>query len=414
MRYILEIISNYLVEYGINVKLSKVLSTGLIVILVILSCIIADFIIKRVFLKLLERYIRRNKIKWDNFLLERKVFQKISKIIPAIIIYISASAFDGFQVFIEKIALTYIYIISVIVISSILDVVDDVYRSFPVSRTKPIKGLLQVIKICIYVIIAVIIVSNLLDKDPLILLSGIGALTAITTLVFKDSILGLVAGVQLSGNNMLRIGDWIEMPKYGADGDVIDITLNTVKVQNWDKTIVTLPAYALISDSFKNWRGMHDTGGRRIKRSIYIDTSSIKFCTAEMLEKFKKIQYITDYLKQKEEEIREHNTKNKVNEETLVNGRHLTNIGTFRAYIQHYLKNHPKIHQGLIQMVRQLPPCEHGLPLEIYVFTDGTNWVLYEGVQADIFDHILAVASEFELRVFQSPTGYDIQQITSK
>jgi len=412
--YVLEVIGNYLVEHGISEGLSKVLSTGFIVILVILSCIVADFIIKRVLLKLLERYIRGNKIKWDNFLLERKVFQKASKIIPAIIIYISASAFDGFQVFIEKTALTYIYIISVIVVSSILDVVDDVYRSFPVSRTKPIKGVLQVVKICIYIIMAVIIISNLLDKDPLILLSGIGALTAITTLVFKDSILGLVAGIQLSGNNMLQIGDWIEMPKYGADGDVIDITLNTVKVQNWDKTIVTIPAYALIADSFKNWRGMHDTGGRRIKRSIYIDTSSIKFCSAEMLEKFKKIQYIEDYIKQKEEEIREHNTKNKVNEETLVNGRHLTNIGTFRAYTQHYLKNHLQIHQGLIQMVRQLPPCEHGLPLEIYAFTNGTNWIFYEGVQADVFDHILAVASEFELRVFQSPTGHDIQQITSK
>ncbi len=414
MIYVLEVIGNYLVEHGISEGLSKVLSTGFIVILVILSCIVADFIIKRVLLKLLERYIRGNKIKWDNFLLERKVFQKASKIIPAIIIYISASAFDGFQVFIEKTALTYIYIISVIVVSSILDVVDDVYRSFPVSRTKPIKGVLQVVKICIYIIMAVIIISNLLDKDPLILLSGIGALTAITTLVFKDSILGLVAGIQLSGNNMLQIGDWIEMPKYGADGDVIDITLNTVKVQNWDKTIVTIPAYALIADSFKNWRGMHDTGGRRIKRSIYIDTSSIKFCSAEMLEKFKKIQYIEDYIKQKEEEIREHNTKNKVNEETLVNGRHLTNIGTFRAYTQHYLKNHLQIHQGLIQMVRQLPPCEHGLPLEIYAFTNGTNWIFYEGVQADVFDHILAVASEFELRVFQSPTGHDIQQITSK
>lgn len=404
-------IRDLLIGYGISDKLSETLSIGFVLVLTILLCIISDYIIKRVLINNLTHYIKNNRIKWDNYLLDRRVFEKLSRIVPAIIIYVAAPAFKHLQELIEKVTLSYICIVLVVFLSSILDVIDDVYRGFQVSRVRPIKGILQVIKIIFYVLASVVVVSVFLDKDPLILLSGIGALTAVTSLVFKDSILGLVAGYQLSANDMLRIGDWIEMPKYGADGFVIEITLNTVKVQNFDKTIVTIPAYLLISDSFKNWRGMQESGGRRIKRAIYIDTTSIKFCTKEMLEKFKKIQYITEYIQRKEKEIQEYNTSHKVNEEILVNGRHLTNIGTFRAYIQYYILNHPKIHKGMIHMVRQLPPCEKGLPLEIYAFVNDTNWVNYEGVQADIFDHIFAVAGEFELRIYQNPTGHDIKQI---
>jgi miniconductance mechanosensitive channel len=210
---------------------------------------------------------------------------------------------------------------------------------------------------------------------------------------------------------MLRIGDWIEMANYGADGTVIDITLTTVKVRNFDMTYVTVPAYSLMSNSFKNWRGMSEAGGRRIKRSIYIDVKSIKFCTEEMIEKYKKINFLKEYIKSKEKEIEQYNAKNKINSNNPVNRRNLTNIGTFRIYIENYIKNHPKIHSNMIQMVRQLAPGEHGLPLEIYAFTNDTNWVNFERAQSDIFDHILAVAKEFELRVFQNPSGFDLEQI---
>jgi len=233
-------------------------------------------------------------------------------------------------------------------------------------------------------------------------------MTAVLMLIFKDSILGLVAGVQLSFNDMVRIGDWIEMPNFGADGDVMDITLNTVKVQNWDKTISTIPAYAMISNSFKNWRGMSESGGRRIKRSLSIDMNSIRFCTAEMIERFKKIQYITEYIEKKSIELESYNKEYNIDDSTLVNGRRLTNVGTFRAYIQAYLKNHPMIHKDMTFLVRQLKPTETGLPIEIYVFSTDQNWVNYEGIQADIFDHLLAILPAFDLRVHQTPTVDDV------
>jgi miniconductance mechanosensitive channel len=238
-------------------------------------------------------------------------------------------------------------------------------------------------------------------------------LAAVFSFVFKDSILGFIAGIQLTSNDMLRIGDWIEMSKYGADGDVIDITLNTVKVQNFDKTIVSLPAYALVSDSFKNWRGMTEFGGRRIKRAIYIDMNSITFCTPEMIAKFKKINYLKDYIIEKEQELSRYNKRYNTDVDSFINGRHMTNIGTFRAYIECYLNNNPQLIKGMTQMVRQLPPGENGLPLEIYAFTDDTNWEIYETIQSDIFDHIFSVIDLFDLRIFQNPTGFDMKQINA-
>jgi miniconductance mechanosensitive channel len=233
-------------------------------------------------------------------------------------------------------------------------------------------------------------------------------MTAIVILVFKDSILGLVSSIQINANNMIEIGDWIQIPKYGADGAVLEITLNTVKVQNWDKTITSIPAYALISDSFKNWRGMQQSGGRRIKRSVFIDLNSIKFCDEKMLRRFRKIQYLKEYLEYKEKDIKKHNKEHKIDTSEIINGRHLTNIGTFRAYVVEYLKHHPKISQGMTMIVRHLQPTEHGLPVEIYTFTNDTDWVNYEGIQADIFDHILSVLHEFDLQAYQSPGGQDI------
>lgn len=407
----MEWIESLLNQYGLNAKPAGVVSGGVIALLIILASVMSYIIVKSVFLKIIIRFVKKNKFEWDDVLLHRKVFHKLSLIVPALVIYFMASIFTNYYYLIQRLLLAYILIVVIFVIDAVLDSVDDIYRKYPISKVRPIKGFLQVVKIVVYIVIGIVIVANLMGESPLILLSGIGALTAVFSFIFKDSILGLVAGIQLTSNDMLRIGDWIEMPNYGADGTVIDITLTTVKVQNFDMTYVTVPAYSLISNSFKNWRGMSEAGGRRIKRSIYIDVKSIKFCTEEMIEKYKKINFLKDYIRDKEREIGQYNAKNKIDIGLAVNRRNLTNIGTFRIYIENYLKSHPKIHSSMIQMVRQLSPGEHGLPLEIYAFTNDTNWVNFERAQSDIFDHILAVAKEFELRVFQNPTGFDLEQI---
>ncbi len=397
-----------LIDKGVKESFAGYLSYGIVILIIVVICFLMNLIMKKIVLRIMTRIIKSNKFVWDDILLEHRVIQRGSHIIPGIIVYIAAPVFDNGQEIIQRLSTTYILIAAVFVFNALLDTVNDVYRLKPIAKVRPIKGLLQVIKIIGYIILIIIGIANLMGESPLILLSGIGALTAVFSFVFKDSILGFIAGIQLTSNDMLRIGDWIEMPKYGADGDVIDITLNTVKVQNFDKTIVTIPAYALISDSFKNWRGMVESGGRRIKRSINIDVNSISICTPEMLDKFKKIDYLKDYVTQKEEELLSYNRKNNTNSELMINGRHMTNIGTFRAYINNYLRNHPDLKHDLIQMVRQLPPGENGLPMEIYVFTTNTNWENYERVQADIFDHILSVAGFFGLRIFQNPSGYDM------
>ncbi len=307
--------------------------------------------------------------------------------------------------------MAYLIIMGLVVINSVLNAINDIYQTFEISKVKPVKGYIQVVKIIVVTLGVILVIANLMGKSPLLLLSGIGALSAVLMLVFKDSLLGLVAGIQLTSNDMVRVGDWIEMPKYGADGDVIDISLNTVKVQNFDKTITTIPSYALISDSFINWRGMQTSGGRRMKRSLFVDTTSISFCTEEMINKFKNIHYLSDYIINREREIAEYNTRNKINQTNPVNGRALTNIGVFRAYISNYLQNHPGINQEMTLMVRQLAPSENGLPIEIYAFTNDVKWAVYETVQADIFDHLFAVAPEFGIQLFQNPSGSDLKSL---
>lgn len=382
---------------------------GLLLIVMIIS-ILAYLITKHIILRILAHYIRNNKYNWDNYLLNRKVFHRLSHLPPVLIIYSSAPLYGSFQTLIERLGSIYLIVLIVGVINSLLNAVDDIYNQYEVAMQKPIKGYLQGVKVFIFVISGIVIISRMLGQSPLILLSGIGAMTAVIILVFQDSILGLVAGIQLATNDMVRIGDWIEMPKYQADGDVIDISLTTVKVENFDKTITTIPPHALVKDSFRNWRGMQETGGRRIMRAVNIDTSSIRFCTPEMLESFMKIDYLKEYIIRKQAELDDYNQKYQINHENPVNGRHMTNIGTFRAYIIHYIRNHAQIHQEMIQMVRQLPPNEFGLPIELYMFTRTTNWSEYETIQADIFDHILAVAPLFDLRIFQRPSGHDLRQ----
>ncbi|PQP83936.1 mechanosensitive ion channel protein MscS [Paenibacillus sp. PCH8] len=407
----MDFIRNQLEGLGMSEPSIGYLSNIITIIFIAVISVLANFIAKKIVLKTINHLVNNNRYKWGNIIVEKKLFHKLSHLVPAVIIYYSAYIFPAYQALIEKSAMTYMIIIMITVLNALLNVFDDIYRSYEVSKIRPIKGYIQVAKIVLFIIGGIIVISNLIGQNPLIILSGLGALSAVLMLVFKDSILGLVAGIQLSSNDMVRVGDWIEMPKYDADGDVIDITLNTVKVMNFDKTITMIPSYALISDSFKNWRGMQISGGRRIKRSVYIDTSSISFCTQEMIVEFEKIHYLKEYVTTKLDEINAYNVEHHVNMESNVNGRQLTNVGVFREYIHQYLRNHPKIHKDMTLIVRQLAPGDKGLPLEIYAFSNDTAWGVYETVQADIFDHIFAVASTFGLRAFQNPTGHDIVQL---
>jgi miniconductance mechanosensitive channel len=409
MVYIKRLLDNIGVDQRVIVSLSYVI----LVILIVILCILVQLITKKVILKIFEKLVRKNKFKWDNIMLEKGLFARLTNILPGIIIYICAPAFlDSFVITVlQRGAVIYVLFALIFITNSLLDAVNEIYKTYPISKVRPIKGLLQVVKIIFYIIIGIVIIGILMNQNPFLMLGGIGAVAAVFSFVFKDSILGFIAGIQLTSNDMLRIGDWIEMQKYGADGEVVDITLNTVKIQNFDKTIVSLPAYALVSDSFKNWRGMTEFGGRRIKRSVYVDMNSIVFCTSEMLEKYKKFNYLKDYITEKEKEIKLYNEQHNPEEKLRINGRYLTNIGTFRIYIQFYLKNHPRLMKKMPLMVRQLEPKENGLPLEIYVFTDVTDWEIYETIQADIFDHIFSIAEEFDIRIFQNPTGYDMRLI---
>lgn len=399
-----------LLSYGFHEGWAIALANGAVVIFIFLLCTFAYLFVKNVLVRAIKAYVKASKNKWDDILIQKGLLERIAKLAPAIIIHALAGAFPAYQDLIERLAYAYIIFISILALDLLLDAIEGIYRTLEVSKEKPIKGFLQVIKIILYIVAGVLIICVLINRSPWLLLSGIGALSAVLLLIFQNSILGFVAGVQLTSNDMVRLGDWIEMPKYDADGEVIDITLHTVKVQNWDKTITTIPSYALISDSFKNWRGMQESGGRRIKRSIYIDMISIRFCTDDMLERFEKIHYLVDYINDKEKEIEEYNKENKMDSTQLVNGRRMTNIGTFRAYVQVYLNNHPKLNKGMPIMVRQLAPGQYGIPIEIYAFTNDIAWANYESIQGDIFDHILAIIPQFDLKIFQSPSGQDLKE----
>src|SRR5690606_39053772 len=294
-------------------------------------------------------------------------------------------------------------------ICAAFNIVDTIYHRRPEARLKPIKGYIQIVKIAVYVIAALLMIATLVDRSPLILLSGLGAMAAVLILVFQDTLLSLVAGIQISSTDMVRVGDWIEMPGQNANGDVIEIALHTVKVQNWDKTITAVPIRKLETESFTNWRGMQESGGRRIKRSIHLDQNSIHFLAPEDYEKLGSFGYLETYLQKKREELAIWNANLGDLAKVPANTRRSTNIGTFRAYVEHYLRGHPGVHQEMTLVVRQLPPGPEGLPLEIYCFANTIAWAQYEGIQADIFDHILAILPEFDLRIFQNPGGQDLR-----
>jgi miniconductance mechanosensitive channel len=409
-------ITKWFIEKGLAENITGYLMNVLFILIILVISYLANIIAKRVILAGVARLIKKSSSSWEDMFMKNKVFKRLSQVAPALVIYLlSPLAFDDSPLlvsFFKNGAFIYMVIIALLVMDAFLNTCQDIYQTFEVSKEIPIKGIVQAVKIILVFIGGILILSTITNKTPLYFLSGLGALTAVLMLIFKDAILGFVAGIQLSANNMVHKGDWVEMPQFGADGDVLDVSLTTVKVQNWDKTITTIPTYSMISHSFKNWRGMQESGGRRIKRALYIDMTSIRFCDQKMLEGFSKIQYISEYIEQKNVELSEYNQKHGVDTSSLVNGRKLTNIGTFRAYVEAYLRNHPKIHQNMTFLVRQLPPTDHGLPLEIYVFSNDQVWARYESIQADIFDHFLAAIPAFGLRVFQNPSGADFQSFT--
>jgi miniconductance mechanosensitive channel len=406
------------ISLGMTDSLTIFVRTFLVAILILGLAFLADLITRRLILKGIRSLIKKTKTKLDDILIERNVLHRIAHIVPALIVYFTAQfVFKDYPVFeaiFERLALVYIVIMVILAIDSFLNALHSIYLTLPIAAGRSIKGYVQVVKIIVYFTGIILIIALLMKESPKVLLGGLGAMAAVLMLVFKDTILGFVASIQLSGNKMVSQGDWIEMPSHNADGDVIDISLNTVKVRNWDKTITTIPTYALVSESFRNWKGMEDSGGRRIKRSINIDMNTVRFVDGEMAEKLKKIHLLTEYIEFRQEEIRNYNEENKIDGSVLVNGRRMTNLGTFRIYIEQYLKKHPKVHQDLTMLVRHLQPTEMGLPIEIYVFSNDQAWSNYEGIQSDIFDHILAVIPEFGLRVFQAPSGIDFQEFSKR
>ena len=370
-----------------------------------------SFLVARKFaVTIVSRTIARTRTQWDDALSNRGVFTHATYLVPAVVLYYGLAFFPGSIDMVERAILAYVVVNLVIVTSRMLSAGVDIYQTYPISHRRPIKGYIQLANLVVYALGGALAICTLLAISPWGILSGLGAMTALLILVFRDTILSLIASVQIAAYDLVRRGDWIEMPQLGVDGDVIDVTLHTFRVQNWDKTIVTVPTHKLIEDSFKNWRGMTESGGRRIKRSILIDQTSIKFLDKAALDRLSQINRLESYLTGKQKELAGDNADLGKNTD-LLNRRALTNIGTFRAYVEAYLRDNSKIHQGMTFLVRHLPISPNGLPLEIYVFTNDTEWGRYESIQADIFDHLLAALSTFELRVFQNPTGFDMQWI---
>ena len=407
--------SDWLLRQGLDAQSVALLTRAVQVVLVLVVAAVADLVAKRVVVRGLETLFRGSASVWDDIIVKRRLLHRLSHLAPALVIYLfAAPVLEGYDLsilVIRRVALIYMILVTLLAIDGVLNALVAILQSSVFARDVPVKSVIQGVKLVLYGIATIGVGSLILGQSPSLLLGGLGAMTAVLMLVFKDPILGLVAGIQLSTNRMLARGDWIEMPKYGADGDVLEVALTTVKVQNWDKTITTIPTYALITESFKNWRGMSESGGRRIKRAVHIDMSSIRFCDRAMLDRFSKIQYITSYLEKKRQETASWNTERHVDPSDLVNGRRLTNVGTFRAYVEAYLHSHPMIHQDMTFLVRQLAPTAQGLPIEIYVFSRDQEWSNYEAIQADIFDHILAIVPAFDLRIYQAPSGGDVRDL---
>ena len=371
-------------------------------------------ITRRYLIALIRRIVLRSRAQWDEVLFEAKVPHRAALLVPIITIDNGLAWIPQLpptiELFMQRILSATLILVVALLIAAFLNALHGLYRRLPVASSRPIKSYVQLANVVVYAVAGIFIVARLVDQSPWFFVSGLGAMMAIILLIFRDTLLSLVASIQLTNNDLVRVGDWIEMPQFDADGDVIDIALNTVKVQNWDKTVTVIPTHKFLEHSFRNWRAMFETGGRRIKRAVHINTSTIRFLTDEEIERFSRFVLLRDYMKAKLEELAEFNAKHAAGPSVIANARRLTNIGTLRAYIIAYLRNHPQINHDLTFLVRQLEPTPEGLPIQIYVFTKDTRWAYYEGIQADIFDHILAIVPEFGLSVYQRPSGRDLAQ----
>lgn len=381
--------------------------------LLLLLAFVSNWITKHVLLAGLTRALRHTRVGKDHLFEESRVITRLSNVVPALVLSAGVSLIPNLPEFVttvvRNVASAFIILTVALAIANFLTILNRLYERRPDAAMKPIKGYVQVVKIGIYVVAALLIVATLIDRSPVILLSGLGAMAAVLMLVFQDTLLSLVASMQITSNDIIRVGDWVEMPGLNADGDVIDISLHVVKVQNWDKTITTIPTRRFIDTAFKNWRGMQQAGGRRMMREIMIDQQSIRFLSQEELEHLQRFTLLKDYIKEKDDELEKWNEELENNGVDTINTRRLTNLGTFRAYISRYLKNHPGIHQELFMLVRQLAPTADGVPLQVYAFSNDTAWAAYEGIQSDIFDHLFAIIPEFGLRVYQHPSGFDMR-----
>ena len=403
-------------ELGFSVETADVWDRWVVLGFIVAIAFVSDFVCRQLLLRVVKRIVARTKATWDDILFEDRVLRRLCHIVPPVLIYfLLPLAFppeSGMVAFVLKLLLIYVIAVVLRFVNAFLKALHDVADQKEELQGKPLKGLMQTGQVIAFFVCIILIISILIDKSPARLLAGLGASAAILMLVFKDSIMGLVSGIQLTANDMLHVGDWISMSKYGVNGRVTEVTLNTVKVRNWDNTIVTVPPYLLISDSFQNWRPMQDSGGRRVMGSVNIDMNSVRFCTPEMLDRFRKIRLLKDYIDETERLIAESNEQAGVeNDPEPVNGLHQTNLGVFRAYLERYLRSLAGINQEMMLMVRQLQPTEKGLPVELYFFSKVTEWTVYEKVQADVFDHVLAVIPEFGLRVFQNPAGSDVRDL---
>jgi miniconductance mechanosensitive channel len=399
----------------IGVSQNSAIYLRLLVLLICLSVIsmLVFWIMRHIVIRSLYRLFKNSPLKWDDTLSDHRVLDNLAHLAPAILVRSCIGLiFSDFETMLPiafKLTDSYLIIAGMLVVFTFLRAVEYTLSQSALFVEKPLASYFQLLRIILYIATGILVLSVLLGKSPVYFLSAFGAMTAILLLIFKDTILGLVASVQISANDMVRVGDWVEMPKFNADGDVLAINLNTVKVRNWDKTVTTIPTYYFITDSFKNWRGMKETGGRRIKRAIYVNIHSIRFVDPNIREKYKSYYLINDYINERQKEIEEFNAKHNFDTTVLINGRRMTNIGVFRRYIQSYLENHPGIRKDMTLLVRQLSMEDRGVPIEIYCFTNTTAWAEYENIQADIFDHLLAAVEYFGLEIFQQPGGSDLR-----
>lgn len=417
--FLIQALIGKLVEkFSLPVEIAQVITYLLVIVAVLILSWLANLISKKVLLVVLTKVVRKTKNTYDDIFLDKGVFNRLSHLAPALVISICIpllfppELFPGLNRGASVCVSLYLYIVVGMFLSALVTAVGAILESFDSTGRRPTKGYVQAIKLVLVLVVFILIISSVLDKSPGLLLSSLGALTAILLLIFKDTILGFVAGIQLSFNNMVKKGDWISIPFADADGDVIDVTLTTISVQNWDKTITFVPIYSLVTNAFTNWRGMYDSGGRRIKRSLHLDMTSVRFLDQDDITYLSEFRLLTDYLTDRQHELSSHRQSLGLTAEDPRNARHLTNLGTFRAYVTNYLKQNPMIHKEMTFLVRYLQTTSEGLPLEIYVFSKDQVWANYEVIQADIIDHLLAILPEFGLRIYQNPSGHDFARLT--